>query len=246
MKKNNLVFIVDDDQDICKLVRSELEHYGMSVRVFFTGTQARRALKNTQPAVCIIDLGLPDMDGLGLVKQLCDRPDIGVLILSGRGNLPDRVLGLELGADDYITKPFALRELVARVHSLVRRVTRVSDPQLTTCTKRAQFDDWSYNPSTMTLTGTAGESVTLSSAEADLLYTLLSAPQQVLSRELLLREQTIPYDRSIDSRMSRLRKKIESNPKAPRIIKTIYGAGYMLATEVRWDERYTGPLNDQS
>ncbi|MCO4759285.1 MAG: response regulator transcription factor [Oceanospirillaceae bacterium] len=234
MGKNDLIYVVDDEKDICDLVCTELEYYGFDIRAYQTGAQALQAIKRQPPALCIVDLGLPDMDGLALVKELCDNANVGVLILSGRGSLPDRVLGLELGADDYITKPFEPRELVARVHSLLRRIGK-DDSQPRPCNiKQARFADWTFNPATLTLTRDSGETLTLSTAEADLLGTLLRAPQQILSRDRLLGEQAIPYDRSIDSRMSRLRKKLEADPKEPRLIKTVYGAGYMLSTGVEW------------
>lgn len=235
MKKNGLIYMIDDDRDICELTRSELSLYGYDVRVFYTGAQALSGLKQHRPDLCIIDLGLPDMDGLSLVRQLYNLPDVGVLILSGRGSLPDRVLGLELGADDYITKPFEPRYLVARVDSLIRRINR-SELQLSDEMKQAVFSDWCYTPSTLTLSHPEKENQLLSTAESDLLMTLLRAPKQILSRDRLLGEQAIPYDRSIDSRMSRLRKKIEDNPKEPQIIKTVYGAGYLLAVDVQWQD----------
>jgi two-component system OmpR family response regulator len=233
MSRRDLIYVVDDERDICDLVCSELEFFGFEMRAFHTGAQALQAVKREPPQLCIVDLGLPDMDGLSLVKALCDT-QVGVLILSGRGSLPDRVLGLELGADDYITKPFEPRELVARVHSLLRRIKKDSAPSLTCAVKNARFADWVFNPATLSLKRDSGEELTLSTAEADLLATLLRAPQQILSRDRLLGEQAIPYDRSIDSRMSRLRKKLEADPKEPRIIKTVYGAGYMLSTPVEW------------
>lgn len=234
MSRSDLIYVVDDEKDICDLVCTELEYYGFDMRAFHTGAQALQAINRQAPKLCIVDLGLPDMDGLALVKELCDSANIGVLILSGRGSLPDRVLGLELGADDYITKPFEPRELVARVHSLLRRINKDESPAQSCAVKKARFADWIFNPSTLTLQRDSGEELTLSTAEADLLGTLLRAPQQILSRDRLLGEQAIPYDRSIDSRMSRLRKKLEADPKDPRIIKTVYGAGYMLSTPVEW------------
>ena len=236
MSKSNLIYVIDDEIEICNLVCGELEHYGYQARAFHTGQQACQAMKAHPPALCIVDLGLPDMDGLGLVKQLCDSPAIGVMILSGRGSLPDRVLGLELGADDYITKPFDPRELVARVHSLLRRLDKAGTEPHPSKAKQAWFADWCYDPATLTLRHKNGNQTTLSSAEAEILCSLLRAPQQILSRDQLLGEQTIPYDRSIDVRMSRLRKKIETDPKSPQLIKTIYGAGYMLMTGVEWVE----------
>ncbi|WP_296060222.1 response regulator transcription factor [uncultured Amphritea sp.] len=237
MHKKALIYIIDDDRDICDLACSELEYYGYDIRVFNTGTLALQALRGMTPALCIIDLGLPDMDGMALVKALSDKPDVGVLILSGRGSLPDRVLGLELGGDDYITKPFEPRDLVARVHSLMRRLglsqeNRTPDRGV----RKAQFAQWLYIPTTLTLSHSSGKNYTLSTAEGDLLNTLLGSNKQILSRDRLLGEQAIPYDRSIDSRMSRLRKKIEDNPKEPQIIKTVYGAGYIFAVDVSWIE----------
>lgn len=233
--KKNLIYIIDDDKDICELARSELEYYGYEVRTFNTGTLALQALKCTFPTLCIIDLGLPDMDGMALVKELSDNHEIGVLILSGRGSLPDRVLGLELGGDDYITKPFEPRDLVARVHSLIRRLGRPQENRSSTRNiRQAKFAQWLYTPTTLTLIHSSGESFTLSTAEGNLLMTLLRSHKQIMSRDHLLGEQTIPYDRSIDSRMSRLRKKLEDNPKEPQIIKTVYGAGYIFAVDVTW------------
>ena len=234
--KKSLIYIIDDNNDICDLARSELEYYGYEIRTFNNGTQAIQAIKFKRPTICIIDLGLPDMDGLVLVKELCSNPDIGTLILSGRKSLPDRVLGLELGADDYITKPFEPRDLVARVHSLMRRLSNTERAPVTTRIKKAQFADWLYSPATLTLTHNSGETFTLSSSEGDLLNTLLRSQKRIISRDHLLGEQTIPYDRSIDSRMSRLRKKIETNPREPKLIKTVYGSGYIFAADVTWIE----------
>jgi len=235
MHKKNLIYIIDDDKDVCDLARSELEYYGYEIRTFNTGTLALQALKCISPSLCIIDLGLPDMDGMALVKELSDKPEIGVLILSGRGSLPDRVLGLELGGDDYITKPFEPRDLVARVHSLIRRLGASQESSTPSRNiRQAKFAQWLYTPTTLTLTHSSGESFTLSTAEGDLLMTLLRSYKQIMSRDHLLGEQAIPYDRSIDSRMSRLRKKLEENPKEPQIIKTVYGAGYIFAVDVTW------------
>jgi len=239
MRKTNLIYIIDDDQDICDLASSELSYFGYEICSFNTGSAALRAIKRKPPALCVVDLGLPDMDGLALVKELFESPDIGVLILSGRGSLPDRVLGLELGADDYMTKPFEPRYLVARVDSLLRRLGRDTTNQPHAALKQAQFSGWHYNPSTLTLTQVQnGNSTILSTAEGDLLLTFLRAPKQILSRDRLLGEQAIPYDRSIDSRMSRLRKKLKAgeHPEESEIIKTVYGAGYMLACEVNWGQ----------
>ncbi|MFL0805894.1 MAG: response regulator transcription factor [Oceanobacter sp.] len=226
------IYVVDDDQDVCDLIARELGGFGFDVSVFHTGQQALQAIRRQPPRLCIIDLGLPDMDGMSLVRALGPQARVGVLILSGRGSLPDRVMGLELGADDYITKPFEPRELIARVHSVQRRMGQAERDE--TEPRQARFADWHFNPATLTLLRDSGEEQTLSAAEGDLLGTLLRSPQHILSRDRLLGDQTIPYDRSIDSRMSRLRKKLEADPKEPRIIKTVYGAGYIFAVPVAW------------
>ncbi|MCY0964420.1 response regulator transcription factor [Parathalassolituus penaei] len=240
MSAQELIYLVEDDADIARLVSLELERYGYRVRYFRTGAQLLAAL-NQMPRVCIVDLGLPDMDGLELVRQLTAQANIGVMILSGRDSLPDRVLGLELGADDYISKPFDPRELVARVSSVIRRLDKNSQPKSTIYSPGekgrsiARFEHWCFDSATLTLTRDSGEEAVLSAGEAELLLQLLQSPKQILSRDQLLRQQDDAFDRSIDVRMSRIRKKLEENPKSPRLIKTVYGMGYMLATDVRWE-----------
>lgn len=231
MNVKPLIYVIDDERDISDLVCEELQRYGFETVAFSSGTAAQRAIENRLPSLCIIDLGLPDMDGLSLVKNLFSEQKIGVVILSGRNSLPDKVLGLELGADDYISKPFDPRELVARVKSIVRRL-QVADN--TGKKKGAKFADWSFDSSMLTLTHIDGETVPLSAAEAEILSVFLKAPKQILTRDQLLSEHAMPFDRSIDVRMSRLRKKIEKDHKNPRIIKTVYGAGYIFAAEVDW------------
>lgn len=232
MSNPKTIYVIDDEQDICQLVSHELEQFGYDVRSFSTGAQASHAIRLRPPVLCIIDLGLPDMDGMELVKQLCELHSIGIMILSGRNSVPDKVLGLELGADDYIVKPFIPRELVARVNSLVRRITTEAQPHSET--RVAQFANWHYDPKTLSLSGTDGQQAELSSAEHELLIKLLKAPKTILSRDQLMGDSTGPFDRSIDVRMSRVRKKIERDPKNPEIIKTIYGVGYILTTDVSW------------
>lgn len=234
MKNNKTIYVIDDEQDICELVAKELELFGYSVRTFSTGAQAGYAIKTQPPELCIIDLGLPDMDGMELVKQLCDQHNVGVMILSGRNSVPDKVLGLELGADDYIVKPFIPREMVARVNSLLRRLDKMENTQPSQETRQAHFNDWRYDPSTLSLNHDSNGVIELSSAESELLMMLLKAPKTILSRDQLLGERASPFDRSIDVRMSRIRKKLEADPKNPEIIKTIYGVGYILTCDVSW------------
>ena len=235
---NKLIYVIEDETDIATLVCTELERYGYETASFRTGTQATQAIKRRSPALCIVDLGLPDMDGLALVRELCDKHRVGVMILTGRGSLPDRVLGLELGADDYMIKPFDPRELVARVNSLLRRLDQIGQADIDTVQKIAHFADWRFDPATLTLSHQDGRNDRLSSAESELLLLLLRAPQQILNRDRLMGDlmgrESIPFERSIDVRMSRIRKKLEDDPRVPKLIKTVYGVGYLLSVSVAW------------
>lgn len=232
-----LIYVVDDEADICQLVCAELERYGHQAQAYRTGTQASLAIKQKKPDLLIVDLGLPDMDGLNLVRQLQHACEMGVLILSGRNSMTDRVLGLELGADDYVSKPFDPRELVARANSILRRIDKLASAWQSQerMPKRANFGAWQFDTSTLTLTHQAGSAEHLSSSEAQLLLQLLKSPKQILSRDQLMKDKEDAFDRCIDVRMSRIRKKLEDDPAAPRLIKTVYGAGYMLTADVYWD-----------
>ena len=236
MNQRKLIYVVDDEADICKLVCAELIRYGHEAHAFYTGTQAQYAIKQKQPDLLIMDLGLPDMDGLNLVRQWSHYGDMGVIILSGRNSATDRVLGLELGADDYINKPFDSRELVARANSLLRRIAKLaSNFQPSADVKLAKFGEWQFDPNTLTLQHNNGQQENLSHSEAELLLSLLKAPRKILSREQLLKERNeASFDRCIDVRLSRIRKKLEQDSAAPRLIKTVYGAGYMLMADVNW------------
>lgn len=237
---NKLIYVIEDERDIADLVCNELQQFSYDTESFRTAAQALQAIRCRKPALCIVDLGLPDMDGLSLVRELQEKHQLGVMILTGRGSLPDRVLGLELGADDYITKPFDPRELVARVNSLVRRLDQIGRSSSAPVNKLAYFGDWCFDPATLALTHSGGETDSLSSAESELLMLLLRSPQQILSRDQLMGNlvgrDAIPYERSIDVRMSRIRKKLEMDPKKPMLIKTVYGVGYLLSVPVEWRE----------
>lgn len=247
-----LIYLVDDEQDIRDLISAELSKYDLEVQAFGSGTALQHALEQRLPVLCLIDLGLPDMDGMSLIQNLQNK-NVGLIIISGRDSLPDKVLGLEFGADDYISKPFDPRELVARVKSVIRRLsaaqeqltraraehsldgstgnsTEPSDPP-----KRLSFAHWIFEPATLTLIDNQSEPAKremLSAAEADILKIFLAKPQQILARERLIPDHLDPFDRSIDVRISRLRKKLELDHKNPKIIKTVYGAGYMFTPAV--------------
>ena len=239
MTSRKRVYVVEDEPDIRRLVCDVLEGYGYAVSAFGSGRDARQAIRREPPSVCIVDLGLPDMDGLSLVRELWEDVRFGVIILSGRSSVSDRVLGLELGADDYIVKPFEPRELVARVNTVIRRREQVAGAAATGATSKARFADWTFDTGNLTLVADDGRQESVTAAEAALLTALLRAPKRVLSRDQLqgaagMDRDDFPFDRSIDVRVSRLRKKIERDGKAPRLIKTVYGAGYLFTAEVQW------------
>ncbi|BAI73248.1 DNA-binding two-component response regulator [Azospirillum sp. B510] len=238
MGRKKRIYVIEDEADIRRLVADILEGYGYEVSGWASGREALAAIRRQAPDLCLVDLGLPDMDGLTLVRELWEDVRFGVIILSGRGGTSDRVLGLELGADDYVVKPFEPRELVARVNSAIRRREQLAGATAATETARARFGRWVFDLGDLTLTADDGRQDSLTAAEASLLLTLLKAPKRVLSREHLQGpdqdRDDLPYDRSIDVRVSRIRKKIEEDPRTPRLIKTVYGAGYLFAADVTW------------
>jgi two-component system, OmpR family, response regulator len=229
-----LIYIVEDDAAVARLIAGTLEKYGFRSETYASGAALLRQLRLRTPGLCILDLGLPDMDGLEVLQQIRARHAFGLLILTGRGDTHDRVTGLELGADDYMVKPFEPRELIARVRSILRRYQPA--PAVAADGGRvAEFAGWCFDTATHELIYPDGRREDLSLAEATLLRRLLERPNQILSREQLLDGRNLDaLDRSIDLRISRLRKRLEENPQHARLIKTVYGAGYLLCAEVSW------------
>jgi DNA-binding response OmpR family regulator len=230
-----LIFVVEDEADIARLIASTLAEYGFRTETFGSGRALLARTKRVQPELAILDLGLPDMDGLQVLRELQEQHPCAALILTGRDGLTDRVLGLELGADDYLVKPFEPRELVARVRSILRRYQKAaaSEPS---GHSGARFCGWHFDIGRLSLNAEDGREVSLSAAEAALLQTLLKRPNKILTREQLIGERDLdPFDRSIDVRISRLRRKLEDDPQDPKIIKTVYGAGYLLCATVVWE-----------
>ena len=229
------IFVLEDDPEVARLICMSLSEYGFRCEHQSTGRQLLARARQSAPDLCIVDLGLPDMDGMQVVRELQDGSPCAVLILTGRNDVTDRVLGLELGADDYIVKPFEPRELVARVRSILRRYQRA--PAVEPAERSlARFASWAFDASRHTLTAPDGREISLSAAEAGLLATLLRRPNKILSREQLLGERDVdPFDRSIDVPISRLRRKLDDDPQNPRLIKTVYGAGYLFSAQVAWE-----------
>ncbi|MBL8483375.1 MAG: response regulator transcription factor [Rhodocyclaceae bacterium] len=228
------VFILEDDAEVARIIVTILDEFGFDTEWFARSSELNAALQRRAPDLCIIDLMLPDADGMDVVRSLAERHHFGLLILTCRSYLEDRVLGLELGADDYVLKPFDPRELVARVRSILRRCAPVQQ-QSGAATRCAHFCGWVFEPGANRLGGPAGQEWALSAAEARLLQIFLEHPRRILTREQLCGVRDLsPFDRGVDVRVSRLRRKLEADPERPRLIKTVYGAGYLLAAEVEW------------
>lgn len=229
------IYILDDDPDLCRLVSITLREFGFQTYECASASALRTLLQWRVPDLCIVDLGLPDADGLDVVRELQARYECGVMVLTGRGYLSDRVIGLELGADDYVVKPFEPRELVARVRSILRRHQKSSQEQAKHHSQIAEFSGWRFMVESNTLTAPSGQQWTLSSGEAHMLLLFLKRPNRILDREQLCGDRDLSaLDRSVDVRVSRLRRKLESDPEHPKTIRTVYGAGYLLAVEVKW------------
>ena len=240
VRQSERIVIVEDNIDVAQAVTRALGAAGYESTHFLRGEELNRYLSKETPALCIIDLGLPDGDGLDLVRKLQSHADVAIVILTGRGDATDRVIGLEVGADDYIVKPFEPRELVARVKAVLRRTRQKEAGPAQESVAKARFQDWTYSADTHSLTSADGKTVTISAAEARLLFVFLKAPKRILSREQLLEltsgEELSSFDRAIDVRISRLRRKIEANSDDPQLIKTVYGAGYLFTASVEWIE----------
>ena len=226
-----LIAIVEDDPDVARIIEQSLKDFGFRTACCRSGGELLRRLRSLAPDLCIIDLGLPDMDGIEAMQRVRAVTSCGILILTGRAHVSDRVMGLELGADDYVLKPFEPRELVARVRSILRRREAAALPQM----QVAEFGGWRFNLANNSLQAPGGEEHLLSTSEAELLKVFVSNPNRILQREKLMGTRDLaPTDRSIDVRISRLRRKLEPDPQSPAFIKTVYGAGYLFMATVEW------------
>jgi two-component system OmpR family response regulator len=235
------IAILDDEVEITSLLANYMQGYGYRVTQLHNGRALMQLMGTDVPALVLLDLGLPGEDGFAIARQLREHWNCGLVIVTGRGDSVDKVVGLEVGADDYVTKPFDLRELLARCKAVLRRLdpNEPSAPAAATQARpaatRLSFDAWQLDIGARRLTGPNGE-VELTTGEFDLLHAFLRSPGKVLSRDALL-EQTRgreagPFDRTIDVQVGRLRKKLESDPERPQIIKSVRGAGYILVPAV--------------
>lgn len=229
-----LITVLEDSHEIRELLVTALEAQGFRTRSFGRAADFERDLRRTIPDLSIIDLGLPDRDGLAMVNAVSSETGAPVLIISGRSNTQDKIVGLELGADDYMTKPFEVPELVARVRALLRRAK--PQPKASERSRRFRFGGWQVDLEQHLMTSDDGTQRRLSHAEGQLLGIFLNRPNRLVTREHIIEStgggQGESYDRAIDVRVSRLRAKLGDDPNDPRIIKTIYGAGYIFIADI--------------
>jgi len=223
------LLVVDDDPAIREMLSDYLSSHGYEVALADGGAAMRVELERAKPALVLLDIGLPGEDGLTLARYVRERYDVGIIMVTGADEVVDRVAGLEVGADDYVAKPFDPRELRARVKSVLRRLEGKMDRKAVAET--VAIGACRLNLRSRQLADAKGREVPLTAMEFALLKTFLDHPNQVLSRDRLLtltrNREWEPFDRSIDIRIARLRRKVEEDPDRPRSIRTVRGAGYM-------------------
>ncbi|HTY93235.1 MAG TPA: response regulator [Steroidobacteraceae bacterium] len=230
------ILIVDDDREIRSLLAKYLESNGFRTTPVADGRAMTAALQQEHFDLIVLDLMLPGDDGLALCRELRRQSQVPIIMLTARGDDVDRIVGLEVGADDYLSKPFNPRELLVRIKAVLRRAAHAPrDPDSATV-RTFHFGGWQLNTTTRTLTDAQGSSVALSGAEYRLLTVLLGSPSRVLTRaqlaSLLRGREADPQDRSIDVRVSRLRQLLGDDARASQIIKTVYGEGYVIGVGV--------------
>jgi two-component system OmpR family response regulator len=236
MDPKDRILIVDDDPEIRQLLVDYLVRNGFDAVPAGSGREMAQALERHAIDLVVLDLMLPDADGLTLCRDLRAKSNLPVLMLTARGEEADRIVGIEMGADDYLVKPFSPRELLARIKGILRR-TRALPPNLKPDTQRCLvFAGWRLDTATRVLTGRDGVATPLSGAEYRLLRILLDHPNRVLNRdqlvELIHGREAEAYDRAIDVQVSRLRQRLQDDGREPQLIKTVRGEGYVLAAAV--------------
>ena len=240
---NTRILSLEDDENLAMVLRHYLEDEGYHLTQVATSKDCLESLKNNHFDIVLMDLGLPDGDGLSLIPQIKAQFEGPIIIISGKTETTDRIVGLEMGADDYITKPFEMRELTARIRANLRRPSHAVP---TSASNENDFDgaqsatysfaDWIYDPAKLILKDNMGQSVELTSGECELLEIFLKSNGRALSREYLFErtrgDNFDSYDRSIDIQVTRLRKKLADDPKSPHLFKTVRGVGYMFIADV--------------
>ena len=231
------ILVVDDHPDIRDLVAKYLTRNGYRVSTADGGAQMKRTLAASKIDLVVLDVMMPGEDGLTLCRDLRAKGSMPIILLTAMAEETDRVVGLEIGADDYLTKPFSPRELLARIKAVLRRTNSLPPQPERQLGGRIAFDRWILDSGQRELIGEDGVAVALSTADFLLLSAFLQHPKMVLSRDQLLDltqgRAASAFDRSIDNQVSRLRRKIEADPKKPELIKTVWGGGYSFAAEVK-------------
>jgi two-component system OmpR family response regulator len=229
------ILVVDDDREIRDLLARYLERQHFRVTAVRDAREARRIWPTTTFQMVILDLMLPGEGGLDFARWLRTESDVPILMLTALGEENDRIIGLELGADDYLTKPFNPRELLARMRAVLRRASEVGEKR-ESGSKTLFFNGWTLESARRRLLNPEGAEVSLTGGEYDLLVALLDRANKVLTRDMLLDllrgRQAGPFDRAIDVAISRLRRKLEDDGRHAQLIKTVRGGGYVLAAEV--------------
>jgi two-component system, OmpR family, response regulator len=237
------ILVVDDDESIRSLIHEYMTENGYRVTTASNGTEMQGALGHEDVDLIVLDVKMPGEDGFSLARAVRKNSDVPIVMLTGQTHEVDRVLGLELGADDYLTKPFSPRELLARIKAVLRRYDAGSkEDEVPAAPSRREtelrvykFSGWELSTGTRRLTSPQGNRVELTNGEFALLITFLKAPKRVLSRDQLLESSRLHddiYDRSIDVQILRLRRKIEGDPNQPKLIRTERGAGYVFNSDV--------------
>jgi two-component system OmpR family response regulator len=230
------ILIVDDHREIRDLVSRALSKEGFRVSVAADGKTMRKILADAHIDLIVLDLMLPGEDGLSICRSLRAESDLPIIMLTAKGDEVDRIIGLEMGADDYLPKPFGSRELIARIRAVLRRNRSREPAAKMDQPKRYRFAHWMFDVDRRELLGSDGIAVPLSTGEFDLLLALAEHPQRTLSRDQLLdlarHRSANAFDRSVDTQVSRLRKKIEQDPGDPKLIKTVWGGGYIFTPDV--------------
>ncbi|MFM5425213.1 response regulator [Aeromonas veronii] len=230
------ILVVDDHSEIRDLLKRFLEQHGLRVSCARDGKEMKRLMEEREFDLLVLDLMMPGEDGLTLCRELRVKSNLPIIMLTAMGEETDRIIGLEMGADDYLAKPFNPRELLARIKAVMRRTQAETQPAAETLTRDLRFDRWLLDVNRRELVDEDGVGLSLSTAEFDLLKVFLERPQRVLSRDQLLDlargREAVAFDRAIDTLVSRLRRKLERDPKNPELIKTIWGGGYMFSADV--------------
>lgn len=234
MKSAPHIAVLDDEADITQLLANYLPAHGFRVSQLHQGEALIQLMERDPADLVLLDLGLPGEDGFSIARRIRGRWQTGVIIVTGRGDAVDKVVGLEVGADDYVTKPFDLRELVARIKAVLRRL--MVQPTAPSTGQALQFAGWRLDMHARSLHDPQGADVALTSGEFELLSTFAQHPGRVLSRDFLLEHtrgrEAAPFDRTIDVQVGRLRKKLQTPAGTSDIIKSVRGAGYILVPPV--------------